>query len=50
MAKIFALLDKFRLINAGKIFSCMDKSIIPMGKIANATFFCFIHIGKIFSK
>jgi hypothetical protein len=23
---------------------------IPMGKIENAIFFCFIHIGKIFSK
>jgi hypothetical protein len=28
----------------------MDKSFIPMGKIENATFLCFIHIGKIFSK
>jgi hypothetical protein len=38
----------YRLINAGKIFSSMDKSFIPMGKIENATFFCFVHKGKIF--
>jgi hypothetical protein len=38
------------IIHMGKIFSSMDKSFIPMGKIENATFFCSIHIGKIFSK
>jgi hypothetical protein len=30
--------------------SFMDKSFNPMEKIENATFFCFIHKGKIFSK
>jgi hypothetical protein len=43
MGKIFSLKDKFRLINAGKIFSCIDKSFIPMGKIENAILFCFIN-------
>jgi hypothetical protein len=50
MGKISSLEDKFRLINTGKIFSCMDKLFIPMEKIENATFYWFIHIGNKFFK